>query len=149
VPQIPVPTTKTMIQPTLEPLALARHQPTPKAEETTVLATDAAPSNDGLKWRKYGRKQLRNGGIPRDYYRCTVAGCNAKKQVEKTTDQTGKTVYNTTYVGVHTHDTPKFTRYIVHSQEELIQRVMLSFAEMVNLLFFRLNSRDLKGEKAR
>lgn len=96
---------------------------------------DMCPANDGLKWRKYGRKQLRNGGFPRDYYRCTVAGCNARKQVERVTDQSGKLTLNTTYLGEHTHDTPKFSRFAVTTQVDLIDRVMKAFEEMACVLF--------------
>lgn len=108
---------------------------TPSLPSTTLEPSQApdemTPVNDGLKWRKYGRKTLRNGGFPRDYYRCTVAGCNAKKQVEKTTDQQGKSILHTTYVGEHTHDTPKFSHFVVRTQEELIDTVLRAFEEMV------------------
>lgn len=110
--------------------------PITNTSTVSMLAGDAhqdmAPANDGLKWRKYGRKQLRNGGHPRDYYRCTVAGCNAKKQVERSTDKFGKPVLNTTYVGEHTHDTPKFSHFVVTTQEQLVERVMKAFEEMVS-----------------
>ena len=36
--------------------------------------------SDGYFWRKYGQKVIAGSDIPRSYYKCSVAGCPAKKQ---------------------------------------------------------------------
>ncbi|KAK1307207.1 putative WRKY transcription factor 50 [Acorus calamus] len=35
--------------------------------------------DDGYKWRKYGKKSVKNSPNPRNYYRCSAEGCNVKK----------------------------------------------------------------------
>ncbi|QHO06615.1 hypothetical protein HN51_065468 [Arachis hypogaea] len=59
---------------------------------------------DGYKWRKYGRKTVRNSPYPRNYYRCTAIGCNVKKRVERWLDD--PTHVLTTYEGLHLHGLP-------------------------------------------
>ncbi|XP_027190450.1 probable WRKY transcription factor 51 isoform X2 [Cicer arietinum] len=39
--------------------------------------------DDGFKWRKYGKKMVKNSPNPRNYYRCSVDGCQVKKRVER------------------------------------------------------------------
>ncbi|XLR60996.1 hypothetical protein HN51_004251 [Arachis hypogaea] len=59
---------------------------------------------DGYRWRKYGRKTVRNSPYPRNYYRCTTIGCNVKKRVERWLDD--PTHVLTTYEGLHLHALP-------------------------------------------
>jgi hypothetical protein len=43
------------------------------------------------RWRKYGSKKLKGvADERRDYYRCTMAGCSAKKIVEIHVDKEGR-----------------------------------------------------------
>jgi len=107
--------------PVIEPVQIQQPLPTPSFAEpppvpnipaatvarpptTTAVVDKVNPpvphesANDGLKWRKYGRKQLRNSAFPRDYYKCTVYGCNAKKQIERVVDAFGNHHFNTQYV---------------------------------------------------
>ncbi|XP_073154344.1 probable WRKY transcription factor 32 [Henckelia pumila] len=67
-------------------------------------AGDMGISGDGYRWRKYGQKMVKGNPHPRNYYRCTSAGCPVRKHIEKAVDNTSAVVI--TYKGVHDHDTP-------------------------------------------
>ncbi|XP_020580742.1 probable WRKY transcription factor 49 isoform X2 [Phalaenopsis equestris] len=60
-------------------------------------------ADDGYKWRKYGQKLIKNSPNTRSYYRCTNPRCNAKKQVEKSTEDPNTVMV--TYEGLHLHYT--------------------------------------------
>ncbi|TXG61852.1 hypothetical protein EZV62_013215 [Acer yangbiense] len=57
--------------------------------------------DDGYKWRKYGKKVVKNSPNPRNYYKCSVEGCPVKKRVERDRDDPRYVI--TTYEGVHNH----------------------------------------------
>ncbi|KAG8051511.1 hypothetical protein GUJ93_ZPchr0001g30456 [Zizania palustris] len=57
--------------------------------------------DDGYRWRKYGKKMVKNSPNPRNYYRCSSEGCRVKKRVERERDDARFVV--TTYDGVHNH----------------------------------------------
>uniref|UniRef100_A0A0D9WDI5 WRKY domain-containing protein n=1 Tax=Leersia perrieri TaxID=77586 RepID=A0A0D9WDI5_9ORYZ len=63
--------------------------------------------DDGFKWRKYGKKAVKNSPNPRNYYRCSSEGCNVKKRVER--DREDHRYVITTYDGVHNHASPGAT----------------------------------------
>ncbi|KAK1257032.1 putative WRKY transcription factor 51 [Acorus gramineus] len=70
---------------------------------------------DGYKWRKYGKKSVKNSPNPRmvvmyrNYYRCSAEGCNVKKRVER--DREDNSYVITTYDGVHNHISPGLVYY--------------------------------------
>ncbi|XP_062097970.1 probable WRKY transcription factor 51 [Humulus lupulus] len=65
--------------------------------------------DDGFKWRKYGKKSVKNSPNPRNYYKCSSGGCNVKKRVER--DREDSSYVITTYDGVHNHETPGVVYY--------------------------------------
>lgn len=67
--------------------------------------------DDGFKWRKYGKKAVKNSPNPRNYYRCSSEGCGVKKRVERDRDDPRYVI--TTYDGVHNHASPGAAAIIV------------------------------------
>ncbi|KAM0903730.1 hypothetical protein ACQ4PT_018492 [Festuca glaucescens] len=65
--------------------------------------------DDGYKWRKYGKKSVKNSPSPRNYYRCSTEGCSVKKRVERDRDDANYVV--TMYEGVHNHASPGTVYY--------------------------------------
>ncbi|KAL5226486.1 hypothetical protein ABZP36_014751 [Zizania latifolia] len=65
--------------------------------------------DDGYKWRKYGKKSVKNSPNPRNYYRCSTEGCNVKKRVER--DKNDPSYVVTTYEGIHNHVSPGTVYY--------------------------------------
>ncbi|KAL8105447.1 uncharacterized protein LOC141676626 [Apium graveolens] len=69
-----------------------------------MTKSDIDNLDDGYRWRKYGQKAVKNSPFPRNYYRCTSAGCGVKKRVERSSED--PTIVVTTYEGTHTHILP-------------------------------------------
>lgn len=65
--------------------------------------------DDGFKWRKYGKKSVKNSPNPRNYYRCSTEGCSVKKRVERDRDDPSYVI--TTYDGTHNHMSPGVVYY--------------------------------------
>ncbi|XP_064959946.1 probable WRKY transcription factor 4 [Musa acuminata AAA Group] len=60
--------------------------------------------DDGYRWRKYGQKVVKGNPNPRSYYKCTYAGCNVRKHIERS--PTDPKAVITSYEGKHNHDIP-------------------------------------------
>nr|DAD26023.1 TPA_asm: hypothetical protein HUJ06_027491 [Nelumbo nucifera] len=76
------------------------------AQDPHVLvqnSTDSDILGDGFRWRKYGQKVVKGNPYP-SYYRCTSLKCNARKYVERASDD--PKAFITTYEGKHNHAMP-------------------------------------------
>ncbi|XP_020591477.1 probable WRKY transcription factor 51 isoform X2 [Phalaenopsis equestris] len=85
----------------------------PRMEEGSRIAfriqTDVENLDDGYKWRKYGKKSVKNSRNLRNYYRCSTDGCLVKKRVER--DHEDPSYLVTTYEGIHNHTSPGIVYY--------------------------------------
>ncbi|KAJ4871569.1 putative WRKY transcription factor 50 [Raphanus sativus] len=74
-----------------------------KVKERVAFKTrsDVEVLDDGFKWRKYGKKMVKNSPHPRNYYKCAADGCPVKKRVERDKDDPSFVI--TTYEGSHNH----------------------------------------------
>ncbi|KAF4390100.1 hypothetical protein G4B88_005018 [Cannabis sativa] len=79
-------------------------KPSKKPKFVVHAAGDVGISADGHRWRKYGQKMVKGNPHPRNYYRCTSAGCPVRKHIETALDNTNAVII--TYKGVHDHDMP-------------------------------------------
>lgn len=79
-------------------------KPGKKPKFVVHAAGDVGISADGYRWRKYGQKMVKGNPHPRNYYRCTSAGCPVRKHIERAKDNTDAVII--TYKGVHDHDMP-------------------------------------------
>nr|BAJ34497.1 unnamed protein product [Eutrema halophilum] len=79
-------------------------KPGKKHKVVVHAAGDVGISGDGYRWRKYGQKMVKGNSNPRNYYRCTSAGCPVRKHIETAVEN--KTAVIITYKEVHNHDMP-------------------------------------------
>ncbi|KAK7388370.1 hypothetical protein VNO78_23186 [Psophocarpus tetragonolobus] len=79
-------------------------KPGKKPKFVVHAAGDVGISGDGYRWRKYGQKMVKGNPHPRNYYRCTSAGCPVRKHIEIAVDNSDAVII--TYKGVHDHDMP-------------------------------------------
>ncbi|OWM65824.1 probable WRKY transcription factor 32 [Punica granatum] len=79
-------------------------KPGKKPKVVVHAAGDVGVSGDGYRWRKYGQKMVKGNPHPRNYYRCTSAGCPVRKHIETAVDNASAVTI--TYKGMHDHDMP-------------------------------------------
>ncbi|XP_010438103.1 PREDICTED: probable WRKY transcription factor 32 [Camelina sativa] len=79
-------------------------KPGKKNKFVVHAAGDVGICGDGYRWRKYGQKMVKGNPHPRNYYRCTSAGCPVRKHIETAVENTTAVII--TYKGVHNHDMP-------------------------------------------
>ncbi|KAI3725072.1 hypothetical protein L1987_64847 [Smallanthus sonchifolius] len=79
-------------------------KPPEKPKFVIHAASDVGISADGYRWRKYGQKMVKGNHHPRNYYKCTSAGCPVRKHIEMAVDGSSEVVL--TYKGIHDHDMP-------------------------------------------
>ncbi|KAF3781969.1 putative WRKY transcription factor 26 [Nymphaea thermarum] len=72
--------------------------------------SDVENLDDGYRWRKYGKKMVKDNQNPRNYYRCSHGGCSVKKRAER--DSKDPRFVITTYEGTHNHECPYVIYYI-------------------------------------
>ncbi|KAI3462909.1 hypothetical protein Pfo_019572 [Paulownia fortunei] len=80
------------------------HQTVTESKIVLQTRSEVDLLDDGYKWRKYGQKLVKGNPHPRSYYRCTYAGCNVRKHVERASADPKAVI--TTYEGKHNHDIP-------------------------------------------
>ncbi|XP_031487826.1 probable WRKY transcription factor 45 [Nymphaea colorata] len=72
--------------------------------------SDVENLDDGYRWRKYGKKMVKDNRNPRNYYRCSHGGCSVKKRAERDSEDPRFVI--TTYEGTHNHECPYVIYYI-------------------------------------
>lgn len=80
------------------------HQTITESKIVVQTRSEVDLLDDGYKWRKYGQKVVKGNPHPRSYYRCTYAGCNVRKHVERSSTDPKAVI--TTYEGKHNHEIP-------------------------------------------
>ncbi|PIN00550.1 hypothetical protein CDL12_26946 [Handroanthus impetiginosus] len=83
---------------------VSSHQTITESKIVVQTRSEVDLLDDGYKWRKYGQKVVKGNPHPRSYYRCTYAGCNVRKHVERSSVDIKAVI--TTYEGKHNHDIP-------------------------------------------
>lgn len=90
-----------------------------------------APFADEHKWRKYGQKQVKRSPYPRNYYKCTVAGCPAKKHLEKFWDtNANRERCRTVYLGEHVHPVATSPQVFATTQQDFQTNVLAQSAKL-------------------
>ncbi|CAN1248395.1 Probable WRKY transcription factor 3 [Linum perenne] len=86
------------------PEAALPHKTVTDAKIIVQTRSEVDLLDDGFRWRKYGQKVVKGNPHPRSYYKCTSAGCNVRKHVERAAADPKAVI--TTYEGKHNHDVP-------------------------------------------
>ncbi|XP_022750681.1 probable WRKY transcription factor 3 [Durio zibethinus] len=87
-----------------EPAVVLSHKTVTEPKIIVQTRSEVDLLDDGYRWRKYGQKVVKGNPHPRSYYKCTSAGCNVRKHVERASTDPKAVI--TTYEGKHNHDVP-------------------------------------------
>ncbi|KAF5961798.1 hypothetical protein HYC85_003007 [Camellia sinensis] len=100
----------------VHPAPTSSHRMVTKSRNVVKTKSEVDHLDDGYKWRKYGQKMVKGNPHPRwSYYKCTSAGCNVRKHVERASTDPKAVV--TTYEGEHNHDIPAARKGLVTTQQ--------------------------------
>ena len=94
-----------------------------QSDGTNVMVVTGDSIQDEFKWRKYGQKQVKGSNFPRNYYKCTVSGCPAKKHTEYLLVE-GKNSLKHIYINEHVHPPPNSNRISINNQNTFRQTVL-------------------------
>lgn len=118
---LPLPTTVTSVA---VPVANSNDQ------NASEIISDA-PVADEHKWRKYGQKQVKRSPYPRNYYKCTVSGCPAKKHLEKFWEPSlNRERCRTIYLGEHVHPVAVSPQVFATNQLDFQNNVLAQSAKI-------------------
>jgi hypothetical protein len=82
-------------------------EPSSSQEDLLGHGSIKTMTEDGYRWRKYGRKRLKSQHH-RNYYKCTHPNCKAKKIIETLVDERGLVLQTqTSNKGTHCHSAPQ------------------------------------------
>lgn len=107
---------------TVPTMPVSSHHTVTESKIVVQTRSEVDLLDDGFKWRKYGQKVVKGNPYPRSYYRCTYAGCNVRKHVERSSADPKAVI--TTYEGKHNHEIPmgKYTTSNASAQQQLKTR---------------------------
>ena len=99
-------------------------------QNASEIVSDA-PIADEHKWRKYGQKQVKRSPYPRNYYKCTVSGCPAKKHLEKFWEPSlNRERCRTIYLGEHVHPVAVSPQVFATNQLDFQNNVLAQSAKV-------------------
>jgi hypothetical protein len=101
-----------------------------REHDKLIEKVSTVPLVDEYKWRKYGKKTLKGSHHPRDYFKCSVSGCTAKKQLEKIIEN-GEQKFRYVYVGEHCHPPPQSSRTLAADQASFKAAVIAAFSQVI------------------
>lgn len=115
-------------------------------KKKTKRSNTTTVHNDGYKWRKYGQKSVKGSSFPRNYFKCAVMDCPAKKQIEKYIDENGAEREKIKYVNNHSHGSQNFSSTIEDfSKMNFLQLPRSNFKQNSNRRGRRRHSDDFRS----
>lgn len=117
-------------------------QPSSSSEPSERISDE--PFSDDHKWRKYGQKQVKRSPYPRNYYKCTISGCPAKKHLEKFWDAAAnKERCRTIYIGEHVHPVAISPQVYAATQADFRNSVLAQSTKVRAISFLHLPSTNI------